>query len=550
MKKLDIIIDCSKEVSNLLLDLRQILLSVSVVLSILFLPYGMNFYVLMNKAREYIIPNKKRPPIKKAVTIQLPIFNERYVVKRLVKACIKMVDKYGKDLVQILILDDSTDETTRIAKEISSYYKKLGYDIETIHRDDRTGFKAGALQKAMDKSKNGFLAIFDADFVPPEDFLDHVIPYFEDSKLAIVQCRWTHLNRSYNIFTEAISIGYDGHHLVEQTGRTAGGYLLNFNGSAGVLRKKALEEAGGWQSDTLAEDLDASYRMQLKGWKAIYVKDMKCPAEIPPTIPSIKRQQGRWARGSMSAFRKLGPRVLLDKNLTTGQKAEALVHLSYYAVHPLMFFAYVIALTAAILDVRLVNLAQFVEAVTIQEAAVSPTTPSYLFFIPNLERFLIQTWDALISMPHWIVLNITIVFCAISMWVFYSYSLMLQGISIKSKGKALLALAIIGFGISISNTIAVIQGLFSKKSGSFARTPKYRIERKSDTWRDKKYQIKIDKIVFLEVLFGIAGLLAIVKAFINYNLGIIPILMLYSIAYLNISNITRKEAALEAGRVG
>ena len=332
----------------------------SVVLSVLFFPYGLNFYLMIKKAQEYEVPRKKTDE-KFPVTVQLPVFNERYVVERLLNACAKMADRYGRSIVQIQLLDDSTDETTQIASQAVDRLRDLGYDVMMIHRDLREGFKAGALENANNYAKYPFVAIFDADFVPPHDFLDRTMPYFSDPQLSLVQCRWTHMNQDYNMVTRAVSIGYDGHHLVEQTGRTAAGYLLNFNGSAGVLRRKALEDAGGWQADTLAEDLDVSYRMQLKGWKALYLRDIECPAEIPPTIPSLKRQQSRWARGSIRTFRKLLSKILMDRGLSSGQKAEALVHLSYYSVHPLMFSAFVIALLAAFLGVRLVYLAQFLQ---------------------------------------------------------------------------------------------------------------------------------------------------------------------------------------------
>jgi len=522
-------------------DMQPILLGMSVVLSILFFPYGLNFYLMIRKAQDYTLPTKKAGG-KFPVTVQLPVFNERYVVERLLNACADMANRYGRDLVQILLLDDSTDETTQIASQVVGRLQDLGYDVSMIHRDVRDGFKAGALQNALKRTKHSFTAIFDADFVPPSDFLDKCMPYFSDPKLSLVQCRWTHLNRNYNMVTRAVSIGYDGHHLVEQTGRTAAGYLLNFNGSAGVLRREALEDAGGWQADTLAEDLDASYRMQLKGWKALYLRDIECPAEIPPTIPSLKRQQSRWARGSIRTFRKLFSKILLDKKLTLGQKAEAFVHLSYYSVHPLMFAAFLVALFAAFLDVRLVNLAQLLEVITIQGPNVNPNVPDYLRFTAYLQPLMEGAWNAFISMPHWIILNATIIFCSISMWVFYAFALKLQGVAVKSQIKTLGALALIGFGISLSNTIAVAQGFLCKTAGTFSRTPKYKIEKRGDSWRDKKYQINVNKTVALEILFSVLGIVAMIKSFMDFNFGIIPILFIYTAAYLYISKVTFRDA--------
>ena len=538
---------------------RSVLLGASVVLSVLFFPYGLNFYVLMRRAAEYRVPvpaekSKRRMP----VTIQLPVYNERYVLNRLIKSCSEMADNYGRDLVQIQVLDDSSDDTTAIAKEIVQDYADKGYDIEFVHRENRDGFKAGALQNGLTTAKHPFITIFDADFVPPRDFLGRVMPYFDDEKLGMVQCKWGHVNRYYNIVTRAIAIGYDGHHVLEQTGRCAANYLLNFNGSAGIIRRAAIEDAGGWQPDTLAEDLDLSYRMQLKSWKALYLRNVECPAEIPPTIPAVRRQQARWASGSIRTFRKLVGKLLADKRLTLGQKTEGFIHLSFYTVHPLMLSAYLIAVVAAALNVRLV---QFDAGTFITEplskSGVYPdfsSTQATIQFISGFAGWLVSyltrlggsLWAASLAMPQWVALNLTIAFCAVSMWIFYATALRTQGMRIKGQVQALGALGLIGFGISLSNTIAVAQGLFGRSSGVFARTPKYRIEHASDTWRDKKYQIKVDTIVLLEILAGVIGIAAMLRAYLSAptpNWGIMPILLLYSTAYLFIARITFRDTS-------
>jgi len=525
--------------------MRSALLGLSAALSILFFPYGLNFYFLMKKASEYRAP---KPLIgrREGVTIQLPTYNERYVVVRLMRACKEMVDRYGKELVQILVLDDSTDDTTDILRGIVEEMRAEGYDIELIHRDNREGFKAGALQNALKFTKNPLIAIFDADFIPPADFLEKVVPYFDDPKVGLVQCKWAHVNRDYNLVTKAIAIGYDGHHIVEQAGRCAGGYLINFNGSAGILRKEAVIEAGGWQSDTLAEDLDVSYRMQLLGWKAIYVRDIECLAEIPPTIPALKRQQSRWASGSIRVFRKLFPKVLFDKRLTLGQKVQAAIHLSYYSVHPFMASAFLIAVVAALFDIRLVEFDwSAVVSKSVERAGVRPDVSIYLQIWLYLEGIATSLWRAANYTPHWLLLNVSIFFCAISMWLFYAYALRLQGRSVKEELKALGALGLIGFGISLSNTISVLRGFLGKGPGTFARTPKYRIERPSDTWRDKVYQVKLNRMTAAEIGAGLLGIFCILKAYLSPvpNLGIIPILWLYTCAYLYVARLTIKEAA-------
>lgn len=523
--------------------LRTILLSVSVFLSFLFFPYGLNFYVLMRRAADYKVPAVKGGK-KHSVTIQLPVFNERYVVDRLVTACTKMVDQYGRDSVQIVVLDDSTDDTTKIAGEVVERFRKQGYDIDLVHRENREGFKAGALQHALPYTKHPFVAIFDADFVPPAEFLDKVMPHFNDEKLSMVQTKWGHINRDYNIVTKAISIGYDGHHILEQTGRYAANYLLNFNGAAGVIRRTALEEAGGWQPDTLAEDLDLSYRMQLIGWKAMYLRDVECLAEVPPTVPAVKKQQARWASGSIRTFRKLARRVLADPKLTFGQKLEGVIHLSFYSVHPLMLSAFLIAVVASLLDIRLVefDLARAATAATLK-AGVQPDLAIFEAVFRYSYGVGSAFWDASLQMPQWVALNVTIVFCAVSMWIFYAHALRAQGMRVKPQLKALGALGLIGFGISLSNTIAVAQGVFGRTSGTFNRTPKYRIEQRADTWRDKKYQIRVDKMVMLEIFAGLLGAASIIRAYLLSNYGIIPILVLYTVAYLYIARITLKEGA-------
>ncbi len=523
----------------------------------LFFPYGINFYILMKRASEYHVP-KTESNKKATVAIQLPIFNERYVVQRLLDSCSKMADDYGRDLVQIQVLDDSTDETTNIAKETVDGYRSAGYDMEFVHRENRDGFKAGALQNGLKTCKQPFVAIFDADFVPPKDFLGRVMPYFEDDKLSMVQCKWGHVNRNYNIVTKAIAIGYDGHHVLEQAGRYAANYLLNFNGSAGIIRRAAIDDAGGWQPDTLAEDLDLSYRMQLNGWKALYLRDVECLAEVPPTIPAVKKQQARWASGSIRTCKKLLWKVLGDKRLTLGQKLEAFVHLSFYSVHPLMLSAYAIGIIAAMLNIRLV---QFDAPGFLTEPLKKAGVPFFsevnpfqapVQFLSDLGygvwSYIISlgqtAWAATLAMPQWVALNLTIAFCAVSMWIFYATALRTQGMRIKGQIQALGALGLIGFGISLSNTIAVAQGVFGRDSGVFTRTPKYRIERTIDTWRDKKYQIKIDKIVLLEVLAGIIGIVSIAKAYFSSptpNWGIIPLLLLYTCSYLFIARITMRD---------
>jgi cellulose synthase/poly-beta-1,6-N-acetylglucosamine synthase-like glycosyltransferase len=321
--------------------LQSIFFSLSLLLTLLFFLYGFNHYYLLSAARRYkkpVLPDPLTPCPN--VSIHLPIYNERYVIRRLITACAAMAEVYGDEKVNIKILDDSTDDTRQEVDRIVEEYSHTKLRVEVIRRADRTGFKAGALQAGLEQTTEEYIAIFDADFIPPPDFLLRTLPYFvNDDHVGIVQCRWTHLNRTYNPLTKAIAIGIDVHFLIEQTGRFAAGCYQNFNGSGGVLRKQAILEAGGWQADTLAEDLDLSYRLQSKGYGILFILDLPCPGEIPPTVPSFKKQQGRWACGSLRTARKLLPAILRDPGLSFKMKLQSLIHLTGYMLHPLMLFS-------------------------------------------------------------------------------------------------------------------------------------------------------------------------------------------------------------------
>ena len=267
------------------------------------------------------VRNKKRkkkkvtfdPANAPMVTVQLPMFNELYVAERIIETCAAF--DYPKDKLQIQVLDDSTDETKDvIAKKVAEVAAR-GINIQHVHRVDRTGYKAGALDAAMDKVQGDFIAIFDADFVPEPDFLQKTMPYFEDEKIGVVQTRWGHINKDYSILTELQAFGLNGHFAIEQGGRNAAGHFINFNGTGGVWRKKCIEDAGGWEHDTLTEDLDLSYRAQMKGWKFQYLEDVVAPAELPITMSALKSQQHRWMKGGAECFIKMWKRLLTAKDV-------------------------------------------------------------------------------------------------------------------------------------------------------------------------------------------------------------------------------------------
>jgi cellulose synthase/poly-beta-1,6-N-acetylglucosamine synthase-like glycosyltransferase len=498
-------------------SLQYSLLAISLLLSIPYGVYVSEFVYLAIHAGRYQMPkpshNKRFP-----VTIQLPIHDERYVINRLIDSCIAMASDYGSDLVQILVLDDSADDTVSLAESSVAKYHELGFDIEFVHREPYwEGFKPGKLRDALRLTKHPFIALFDADFIPNNDFLRRAMPYFDDPEVAMVQCRWTHVNRDYNLITKGIAIGYDGHHMIEQPGRFYSGLFTNFNGSGGVIRASALEAAGGWQTDTLAEDLDASIRMRLLGWKMVYLRDIEVPGEVPPTILAVKRQQERWACGTIRVWRKLGLRILRSDKLTLRERIEAFIHISQYAIHPIMFLSFVIAVIGSFFDVRL---------------------PIYglisYFNMSSLAGYFL-------THPYWIVFDVAVLLRASLFWLVYVYALRLQHLNIKSQLPALTSCGLIGFGLSFCDTIAVLRGLFGRSSGIFLRTPKYKIEKQSDTWKDKKYRLSLSKTFYGEVTLAALAVSSTIAAIINGNIGIIPIVVPYLLGYMYLVESTLRE---------
>src|ERR1700732_4642589 len=311
--------------------------------------YGLHRYYLVYAyfKNRHNVPGPP-PPVAEwpKVTIQLPIYNERYVIERLVDAVARF--DYPRELLDIQVLDDSTDETQEVARGCVERYQALGLPIHYLHRNDRTGFKAGALSEGLKSATGEFVAIFDADFVPAADFLRRALPYLADPRIAMVQERWTYLNRHYSKLTEVETILLDGHFVMEHGARSRSGSFFNFNGTAGVWRRGAIDEAGGWQHDTLTEDTDLSYRAQLKGWKFIYLQDVECPAELPVEMTAFKTQQARWAKGLIQTSRKILPQVL-KSDQRFHVKLEAWYHLTANLSYPLMIVLSVLLLPAMII---------------------------------------------------------------------------------------------------------------------------------------------------------------------------------------------------------
>ena len=428
------------------------------------------------------------------VTVQLPTYNERYVLQRLVEAVVRL--QYPRARLEIQLLDDSTDDTTAIAERLVAHYRHRGFAITVQHRSHRHGYKAGALAEGLTRATGEFIAIFDADFVPAPDFLLRTLPCFQDPSVAMVQTRWGHLNRDYSRLTLAQSFGIDGHFGVEQTARCGAGLFMNFNGSGGVWRRQAIEDAGGWQADTLTEDLDLSYRAQLRGWRMQFVPHVVCPAELPVQMSGVKSQQHRWAKGSIQTAKKLLPRVL-RANVPPFTKYQAVVHLTNYLVHPLMLCT---ALTTPVLlaiEPGVSRHPPLLMAVGILCATVGPAT-LYLY----AQRHLYADWtQRLRSFPY---------------------------------------LLIFGTGIALSNTRAVLEALCNVR-GTFVRTPKFRIEHPTDTWVGT-----YDRITFPWLSLGELGL-AVYSGYGMYlavhqaAYALLPFLLLYTLGFAAVAGLSLHE---------
>ena len=504
---------------------QVVFLVFSLLVTLIFFIYGFNHYYLLGAARRYkspklpFVPSADRP----AVAIHLPIFNEKYVVHRLITACARMAEAYTIDRVKIFVIDDSDDETAGIVDQVVADFRAQHFQIEVLRRGSRQGFKAGALQIALEKTAAEFIAIFDADFIPPPDFLVRSVPYFlEDERLGIIQSRWTHLNRDYNLLTGAIAVGIDVHFLIDQAGRYAAGCLQNFNGSGGILRRKALCEAGGWQSDTLAEDLDVSYRIQLEGYRVLYLRELHSPGEVPPTVPSFKKQQARWACGSLRTAKKLLPSLLASRDLGLKKRLEAFIHLTSYMVHPLMFASFILACLATFLGVDSFRLADIISPIrgAFDGQSLSATAS-------RAPQFL-----------SWGLIGILIVLCTVAAWIPPLVALRAQSIPLSRKISSFIVLFLLGCGISLSNTIEAAKALFSNRDWAFKRTPKYAIQYSQEGWRDKRYQVSLDFVAILELVLVCLGAFAIGYAVWRSNYGVLLILVPFTAAYAFISTLT------------
>jgi len=416
------------------------------------------------------------------ITIQLPIYNELYVVERLIDTIANF--NYPKDKFEIQVLDDSTDESIQITANKVAEIKKQGIDIKHIRRRYRIGFKAGALEYGLKVAKGEFIVIFDADFIPDQDFLLKTIPYFEDDKIGVVQTRWGHINKNYSLLTKLQAFGLDAHFTVEQLGRNQGGHFINFNGTAGVWRKSCIEDAGGWEHDTLTEDLDLSYRAQLKGWKFKFLENVVSDAELPVVMSALKNQQFRWTKGGAENFVKMRSRILKNKDTSFKTKIHGIFHLFNSAIFLCVF-------------------------------------ATAFFSVPILY--------VKYNRPElYMLFNISSIFliCTAMLMIFYWTSFQDKSKNVFTNVKRFSSNFILflssSMGLSLHNSVAVVEGYMGKKS-SFIRTPKFNIVTDKDKWKGNKYLVNnISTITILEGFMTLYFLFGIVSAFLLNDYGLLP----------------------------
>ncbi len=467
--------------------------------------YGIHRYQLVwlyyrNRRNE---AKSSQPPARFAeedlpfVTIQLPIFNEQFVIDRLLAACCRL--DYPRDRFEIQLLDDSTDETVEVASAMVARYAtgmpgSAGTQglppqpVHYLHRTNRYGYKAGALEEGLKTAKGELVAIFDADFVPPPDWLRKVVHHFAEDKVGMVQTRWTHLNRNYSFLTQVEAILLDGHFVLEHGGRSRAGVFFNFNGTAGMWRRQAIDEAGGWEHDTLTEDTDLSYRAQLKGWKFKYLQDVECPAELPIEMTAFKTQQARWAKGLIQVGKKSLPGILRS-DISGHQKLEAWYHLTANISYPLMIVLSVLLMPAMI----------------------------------------IRSWQGPIQM---LLIDLPL-FMASTMSVSTFYLVSQKELHPKTWYKTFLYvpfLMALGVGLTITNTKAVLEALVGHQT-AFARTPKYAVQKKGERSQARKYRKRLGIIPWIELAIGTYFAATVWYAISTENYFTVPFLLLFVLGY-------------------
>jgi cellulose synthase/poly-beta-1,6-N-acetylglucosamine synthase-like glycosyltransferase len=422
------------------------------------------------------------------VTVQLPIYDELYVVERLIDAAAAL--DWQRERLQIQVLDDSDDETTSIAQARVEYHRRRGVDIALYRRADRAGFKAGALAEGLKHATGNYIAIFDADFVPSVDFLKQTIPHFlTQPNLGMVQTRWGHLNATYSPLTRAEAIALDGHFVVEQTARHRHDLFFNFNGTAGVWRRACVEDSGGWQGDTLSEDLDLSYRAQMRGWQFLFLPEVVSPAELPPQIHAYKRQQFRWAKGSTQVLLKLAPQLMRPSDIPQFKRIEGLLHLSGYLMNPLMLILLIVLVPLMILDTQLPDGMMYFSFAMFGPVTIYALSQRALY-------------------PDWI-----------------------------SRYRYFAVLLLLGTGSALNNSIAVYEAI-TRRGNLFRRTPKFRVESASDSWGTKRYALPLGWEVIGEWLLSAYAFVGVVIAWQNHLVWTLPYLVLYGLSFAFVGSLS------------
>jgi cellulose synthase/poly-beta-1,6-N-acetylglucosamine synthase-like glycosyltransferase len=471
--------------------------------------YGIHRYTMAYqyfKHRKNYDPN---PPCRfdelPQVTVQLPIFNEQFVIDRLIEAVCSM--EYPREKLEIQVLDDSTDETCEVAAAIVERYAALGHNIVYIHRTNRYGFKAGALGAGLKVAKGEFIAIFDADFVPPSDWLMKVIHHFAEPEIGMVQTRWAHLNRDYSILTQVEAILLDGHFILEHGARVRTGEFFNFNGTAGMWRREAISDGGGWQHDTLTEDTDLSYRSQMAGWRFKYLPDVECPSELPIEMTAFKTQQARWAKGLIQTSIKILPRVFRSQT-PMRNKIEAVYHLTANLSYPLM-----VVMSALLIPAMICRFYQgWFQMLLIDFPLFTASTFSIAVFYVMSEREIFpKTWKK----------------------TFYYLPFLMA----------------LGIGLTVTNTKAVMEALLGIKS-AFVRTPKYRVAKKGEKSQAAKYRKRLKLTPWIELVLGLYFAAAIWYTFINNNYFTAPFLILFVIGYWYTGLMSLLQGRFERWRTG
>jgi cellulose synthase/poly-beta-1,6-N-acetylglucosamine synthase-like glycosyltransferase len=442
-------------------------------------------YLYMSNRDKEAKPGPPLDPLP-VVTIQLPLYNEMYVADRLIESVCRI--DYPRDRLEIQVLDDSVDETRGIAELAVRRFAAQGIDIKYYHRTDRVGYKAGALEAGLKVARGEFVGIFDADFIPTPDFLMTLMPHFSAPTIGMVQARWGHINQDYSLLTKIQSILLDGHFVLEHGGRNRGGRFFNFNGTAGVWRREAIIDAGGWQHDTLTEDLDLSYRAQLRGWKFVFVPTLIAPAEVPVEMNAFKSQQHRWAKGSIQTCRKLLPRILRS-DLPLGVKIEAFFHLTANFNYPLMCILSILMFPSMVIRYNM----GWYEMLLIDVPLFFAATFSFCNFYMVCQREIHTDWRARLKYVPFLMS--------------------------------------VGIGLCINNTRAVFEALLNTKS-EFARTPKYRIEADADEWVGKKYRQSVAVQPLIELGLGLYFTWTVFYALANQIYGTLPFLVLFQVGFL------------------